>query len=253
MEFDAQVLAKLNFDEHGLIPAVVQEASTGEVLMVAYMNRESLQKSLATGQTWFWSRSRQELWWKGATSGHFQEVQEILADCDYDTLLVRVDQVGGIACHEGLPSCFHHPLTEPLPEILRRAEARLAAKPSAASSEPHPATSHTPSEVLDELCRLIEDRKAVPDPNSYTCRLLNAGVDRICRKVGEEATEVVVAAKNGSRDELTAEAADLIYHLLVLLAANDVAWENVLEELDRRRRAGHGGDGYGGERLKNAP
>ncbi|MGE5554320.1 MAG: bifunctional phosphoribosyl-AMP cyclohydrolase/phosphoribosyl-ATP diphosphatase HisIE [Betaproteobacteria bacterium] len=253
MEFDAQILGKLKFDDDGLIPAVVQEAATGEVLMVAWMNRESLQKTLATGQTWFWSRSRQELWWKGATSGHFQEVQEILADCDYDTLLVRVDQVGGIACHEGVPSCFHHPLTEPLPDIRRQAETRLASKPPAAPAEPRSAASRTPSEVLDELSRLIEDRKAAPDPNSYTCRLLNAGVDRICRKVGEEATEVVVAAKNGSGDELAAEAADLIYHLLVLLAASDVAWENVLDELRKRRSRGHGGDGQGGERLKRSP
>ncbi len=253
VEFDVQVLDQLKYDKEGLIPAVVQEAATGEVLMVAWMNRESLQKTLSTGQTWFFSRSRHELWWKGATSGHFQEVQEILADCDYDTLLVRVDQVGGIACHEGVPSCFHRPLTEPEPQLPRRAEARLAAKPAATPAEPHPVTSPTPSEVLDELYRLIEDRQASPDAESYTCRLLNAGVDRICRKVGEEATEVVVAAKNGAADELAAEAADLVYHLLVLLAATGVGWENVLDELRTRRGKGHGGDGKGGERVKDSP
>jgi phosphoribosyl-ATP pyrophosphohydrolase/phosphoribosyl-AMP cyclohydrolase len=249
MDFDAKVFARLKFDAEGLIPAVVQEAATGEVLMVAWMNRESLQRTLATGQTWFWSRSRQELWWKGATSGHFQEVQEVIADCDWDTLLVRVAQVGGIACHEGVPSCFHHPLTEPWPEILRRAEARLAARPVTAAS----AAAAAPSAVLDDLYRLIEDRKASPDPESYTCRLLDAGLDRLCRKVGEEATEVVVAAKNCSADELSAEAADLLYHLLVLLAASGVAWENVLDELRTRRSQGHGGDGKGGERPKQSP
>ena len=245
MEFDAQILGKLKFDDAGLIPAVVQEASTGEVLMVAWMNREALEKTLATGQTWFWSRSRRELWWKGATSGHFQEVREIVADCDFDTLLLRVDQTGGIACHEGVPSCFHNPLTEPEPRLLRETEARL----TSVSRRP----SRTPAEILDELYRLIQQRQESPDPQSYTCRLLAAGVDRVCRKVGEEATEVVVAAKNGSPDELAAETADLLYHLLVLLVATDTAWENVLDELRKRRSAGHGGDGRGGERPKTAP
>lgn len=257
MEFDPQVLTKLKYDDDGLIPVVVQEYATGEVLMVAWMNRESLMKTLLSGQTWFWSRSRQELWWKGATSGHFQEVQEILADCDYDTLLVRVDQAGGVACHEGVPSCFHYPLTGPVPQILKRAEARVAAERAAAATAAlsaaipaSPATQRAPAEILDELHRTILDRQETPDPNSYTTRLFTAGVDRICRKVGEEATEVVVAAKNGSADELTAEAADLLYHLLVLLAATETPWENVLDELRKRRSGGHGGDGKGGERAK---
>lgn len=252
MEFDARVLAQLRWNKDGLLPAVVQEASTGEVLMVAYMNRESVLKTLSSGQTWFWSRSRQELWWKGATSGHFQEVQEILADCDYDALLVRVDKVGGIACHEGVPSCFHNPLTAPEPVLARSSGDRRSAAGAPSEGLPRlPGPAASPSAVLDELARLIEGRQASPDPNSYTCRLLDAGVDRICRKVGEEATEVVVAAKNGSEDELAAEAADLIYHLLVLLTATGVAWENVLDELRKRRGKGHGGDGKGGERPKS--
>lgn len=257
LEFDRKVLAQLKFDADGLIPAVVQEASTGEVLMVAYLNRESLQKTLATGQTWFWSRSRQELWWKGATSGHFQEVQEITADCDYDTLLVRVDQVGGIACHEGLPSCFHNPLTEPEPALLRRGDPRVTGRypgQPAGQSSPSPAG---PSVVLDDLFQLIQDRQTSPQPESYTSRLFSAGLDRICRKVGEEATEVVIAAKNAAEgagaSELSAEAADLVYHLLVLLAAAGGSWDDVLAELSRRRAAGHGGDGRGGERQKVTP
>ncbi|MGE5623748.1 MAG: phosphoribosyl-ATP diphosphatase, partial [Methanocella sp.] len=176
-----------------------------------------------------------------------------------DTLLVRVDQAGGVACHEGVPSCFHNPLTDPVPQILKRAEARVAAERAAATAAlatvapASPETQRTPAEILDALHRTILDRQETPDPNSYTTRLLTAGVDRICRKVGEEATEVVVAAKNGSSDELTAEAADLLYHLLVLLAATETPWENVLDELRKRKSAGHGGDGKGGERAKTTP
>lgn len=248
MEFAAEVLAKLKFDGDGLIPAVVQEAASGQVLMVAYMNRESLLKTLATGQTWFWSRSRQELWWKGATSGHFQEVQEITADCDYDTLLIRVDQVGGIACHEGVASCFHNPLTEPEPAIMRRGDPRVTGAQPSGSAGSAPAAF-----TLDDLVRLIRERKEHPQGDSYTCRLFSAGLDRICRKVGEEASEVIIAAKNEIPEELASEAADLVYHLLVLLAENDVPFSAVLTELSRRHSAGHGGDGRGGERVKLTP
>jgi phosphoribosyl-ATP pyrophosphohydrolase/phosphoribosyl-AMP cyclohydrolase len=225
--------------------------------MVAFMNRESLKKTLATGQTWFWSRGRQELWWKGATSGHFQEVQEIVADCDYDCLLVRVDQVGGIACHEGVPSCFHNPVTqsgEPDLSVFRPKERRgSAAVPEAASGSAHGAAAAREAGgegVLEELDRVIRDRQAAPEADSYTSRLFRAGLDRICRKVGEEATETIIAAKNGVPDELAGEAADLLYHLQVLLAAGGVAWADVLAELSHRRSDGHGGDGHGGERPK---
>lgn len=245
MEFDPRVLTQLNYDEQGLIPAVVQEAHTGQVLMVAFMNRESLKKTLATGQTWFWSRSRQELWWKGATSGHFQEVQEITADCDYDCLLVKVEQVGGIACHEGVPSCFHNPLTVSLEDELavfrpKQRQATVSGQVSASGQ----------ADLLAELDRVIRKRQAEPEAESYTSRLFSAGLDRICRKVGEEATETVIAAKNGLPAELAGEASDLLYHLQVLLAAAGVSWADVLAELSRRREAGHGGDGKGGDRPK---
>lgn len=242
MQYSSAVFDKLVFDSAGLIPAVVQEAETGDVLMVAYMNRESLAKTLATGQTWFFSRSRQELWWKGATSGHFQEVVAIEADCDYDTLLVRVEQVGGIACHEGAKSCFHNSLTDgdevaslrPAPGPWHAGMAPLAQRTLAAE----PTAPH--AGLLHELEAVILARKAVPDPDSYTAKLLMAGIDRICRKIGEETAEVIVAAKNESVTELTYEAGDLIYHLMVLLAAEDVSLDAVLDELARRRKD-HGG------------
>ncbi|MGE5507287.1 MAG: bifunctional phosphoribosyl-AMP cyclohydrolase/phosphoribosyl-ATP diphosphatase HisIE [Chitinophagales bacterium] len=247
MKADRKVLAKLKYDAQGLIPAIVTDAESGQVLMLAYMNREALAKTLETGQTWFWSRSRQELWWKGATSGHYQLVQEITADCDFDTLLIRVEQVGGIACHEGVPSCFHNPLTlsskeageeEDLETLLRRMAAK-SRRPGAAGT----------GDVLADLFATIQLRQHNPIPESYTNRLLSAGVDRICRKVGEEATEVVIAAKNASAAELAAEAADLLYHLQVLLAASGVEWEAALDVL-REREGRHGGDGKGGERPK---
>jgi phosphoribosyl-ATP pyrophosphohydrolase/phosphoribosyl-AMP cyclohydrolase len=243
MQFSRSVLDQLRYDASGLIPAVVQEFDTGKVLMVAYMNRESLGKTLETGQTWFYSRSRQQLWWKGATSGHYQEVIAIEADCDYDTLLIQVEQVGGIACHEGQKSCFHNPLTGG-----DEGEALVGAVPSTGL---HHSPGHQPrgaegpglpanAGLLHELESVILARKAVPDPESYTAKLMLAGIDRICRKVGEETAEVIVAAKNESPAELTYEAGDLIYHLLVLLAAEDVSLDAVLDEL-ARRRSGHGG------------
>jgi phosphoribosyl-ATP pyrophosphohydrolase/phosphoribosyl-AMP cyclohydrolase len=245
MEVDRKVLARLKYDGQGLIPAIVTDAESGQVLMLAYMNRESLAKTLETGQTWFWSRSRQELWWKGATSGHYQLVQEITADCDFDTLLIRVEQVGGLACHEGVPSCFHNAVTgknaadeEDLETLLRR---------MAAKSRPAGGTG----DVLADLFATIQLRQHNPIPESYTNRLLTAGVDRICRKVGEEATEVVIAAKNASPTELASEAADLLYHLQVLLAASGVDWEAALDVL-REREGRHGGDGKGGERPKSS-
>ena len=205
----------LTFDEQGLIPTVVQERETGEVLMLAYMNAESLERTIATGETHFWSRSRDRLWRKGETSGHTQTVVEIRFDCDADALLVRVHQ-RGVACHTGERSCFHRTLVEP-----------DSSAPSGTAS----------SAILDELFAVIRDRKENPCPDSYTANLLSDGVERVLKKVGEEAAEVIIAAMGDDRDEIVYETADLLYHLLVLLAERGVEPEAVYAELRRRRRA----------------
>ena len=203
---------ELRFDERGLISAVVQEADTGEVLMVAWMNREALEATLATGLAHFWSRSRGRLWQKGETSGHTQHVQRIDADCDADTLLVQVHQEG-VACHTGARTCFF---------------ARLDRD---AGEDPAPAG------MLGRLERLIEGRKASPPEGSYTAALLARGEAAICRKVGEEAVEVVTAALGGEGDRrLVEEVADLWFHTLVLLGARGIPLRDVLRELARRHR-----------------
>lgn len=206
MKVDVQ---EVKFDRDGLVPTVVQDATSGEVLMVAYMNKESLQKTIETGQTHFWSRSRQELWRKGQTSGHTQAVKSISVDCDGDTLLVRAEQTG-VACHTGNRSCFFRELTQ--------------------SSEPMAGFA----EVVGDLARVIHDRKEKMPEGSYTTKLFSSGVDRILKKVGEEAGEVIIAAKNHNKGEIAWEVSDLLYHLLVLLEQEGVGLEDVARELQNR-------------------
>jgi phosphoribosyl-ATP pyrophosphohydrolase/phosphoribosyl-AMP cyclohydrolase len=201
----------IHWDERGLAPAIVQDAHTGQVLMLAYMSRESLARTLESGETWFWSRSRGELWHKGATSGSSQRLVEARYDCDADTLLLRVEPAGP-ACHTGHQTCFYRRLPD-------GAEAELVA--AAGGVVPH-------------LEAVIEDRKANPRPGSYTCRLFEAGLAQMARKVGEEAIEVVVAAQGETGERLVSEVADLAYHVLVLLAARDLSWADVEAELARR-------------------
>ena len=203
----------VQFDDRGLIPAVVQNATSGRVLMVAFMNQESLHKTLETGAVHFWSRSRNELWRKGATSGHVMKVVEVIADCDQDCLLVRV-QPEGPACHTGQTSCFFTPL---LSDTGSPGETVF-------------------SETIGELSELIRDRHQTRPEGSYTVRLFDGGVDRIAKKVGEEAAEVIIAAKNNDAAELCRESADLLYHLLVLWEQAGVTPAAVGEELKRRRR-----------------
>lgn len=206
-EFD---INELRFDAHGLIPAIIQDSSTGEVLMMAYMNRDSVVKTLESGQTWFWSRSRQQLWHKGETSGHYQNVNEISYDCDADCLLVKVNQVGA-ACHTGKKTCFHN-------EIYSNKY-----------------NSKTSSEILNEVYKVILQRKRELPEGSYTTYLFTKGLDKILKKVGEEAAEVIIGAKNRSRDEVVYEVSDLLYHLLVLLCEQDITPQEVYEELAKRR------------------
>lgn len=205
---------QLKFDENGLIPAIVQDAVSKTVLTLAYMNRESMQKSLETKETWFWSRSRQELWHKGATSGNTQRIVSMKADCDGDSLVVQVVP-NGPACHTGAYSCF---AGEMLPEeetIEKSGSDRYA--------------------ILGELEQLIAEREAERPEGSYTTYLFEKGVDKILKKVGEEAAEVIIAAKNRDPQELRYEASDLIFHLLVLLREQKLPLDEVLSELERRR------------------
>ncbi|NGQ95701.1 bifunctional phosphoribosyl-AMP cyclohydrolase/phosphoribosyl-ATP diphosphatase HisIE [Brevibacillus sp. SYP-B805] len=208
---------RLRFDEEGLIPAIVQDAVSKEILTLAYMNKESLTKTLETGETWFWSRSRQELWHKGATSGHTQRVVSLRVDCDGDALIVQVVP-NGPACHNGTYTCF--------------AESVALA---AAADEPKRAETSDRFAILNELEALVAAREVERPEGSYTTYLFEKGVDKILKKVGEEAAEVIIAAKNRSHDELRYEAADLLYHLLVLLREQKLPLDEVLHELKTRR------------------
>jgi phosphoribosyl-AMP cyclohydrolase / phosphoribosyl-ATP pyrophosphohydrolase len=205
-------------NDEQLIPAVVQDHLTGEVLMLAYMNREALEKTKATGYTWFWSRSRQKLWNKGETSGNRQAVKEIRYDCDEDTFLLLVEQIGDCACHTGARSCFY-----------RRswpAEANVADSPPKFSAA---------DDILSELDELIRRRKIDLPDSSYTAQLFQEGLERICAKVAEESGEVIKAAREETDDRVAAEAADLVYHLLVLLAQRGLGLAEVKDELRARR------------------
>jgi phosphoribosyl-ATP pyrophosphohydrolase/phosphoribosyl-AMP cyclohydrolase len=196
---------KVSFDEHGLVPVIVQDAHTREVLTLAYMNQESLARTLETGQTWFWSRSRNELWHKGATSGNTQDVVTLATDCDNDAIVVLVEPAGP-ACHTGARSCFDLQLPE-----------------------------QQPGDLLYELYEVIKSRKQERPAGSYTAYLFDNGLDKILKKVGEEAAETIIAAKNEDRQQLIAETADLLYHLLVMLVQREVNLDEVRGELAQRR------------------
>ena len=201
------MIERIRFDEKGLVPVVVQDAHTKEVLTVAYMNKESLVKTIESGETWFYSRSRQELWHKGATSGHTQKVVAIKTDCDQDALVVEV-LPDGPACHNGTTTCF----TE---VVQQNAEVGSV-------------------EMIAKLVSVIEKREQEMPVGAYTTYLFDKGIDKICKKVGEEATEVVIGAKNRDVEEVKWEAADLIYHLLVLLQEQKVSIYDVLHVLKKR-------------------
>ena len=205
---------ELKFDEKGLIPAVVQNKDTKEVLMVAYMNQESFNKTLETGRATFFSRSRGQLWTKGETSGIFMYVSEIRVDCDEDCLVLLVSPAGP-ACHTGNRTCFYRKVEEgKLVEDKEREDL---------------------SDVMSVDEATVWDRKKNPEDGSYTNYLFTKGEDKILKKVGEEAAEVVIAGKNRDKDEISYETADLIYHLTVMLADNDMTWNDIYREMKRRR------------------
>lgn len=205
----------LRYDDRGLVPAVVQDVADGTVLMVGFMNSEAVSRTLSSGDVWFWSRSRSALWHKGETSGNYLRVIEVAADCDNDTVLIQV-RPEGPTCHTGERSCFN--------ATLGAANAGYGGSTSGQLS-------------VDGLWAIIAQRAAEPEQGSYTNHLLSAGVDRIGRKIGEEAAETIIAAKNHTPDELTAEVSDLLYHMLVLMAAEGVALTDVYAELGRRHGA----------------
>ena len=212
----------IKFDAHGLVPAIIQDARSGQVLMMAYMNAEALDKTLASGQTWFYSRSRQELWMKGESSGHVQQVKEILYDCDGDTLLIKVEQTGA-ACHTGHYSCFYRDRDgrEVEPQVFDPAAVYDGEKSRG---------------ILYELYDVIKERQAQLPEGSYTTYLFTKGLDKILKKVGEENAEVIIAAKNRSPEELIYETSDLLYHLLVLLVEQGVTLDQIFTELASRRK-----------------
>ncbi len=202
----------IKFDEKGLVSAVVQHAKTGEVLMVAYMNEETLDMTIKTKKATFWSRSRQEVWVKGETSGNYLNVTKILVDCDEDCLLIKAIPEGP-ACHTGKRTCFYR-------ELENGEEIDL---------------TEDLSYIVKEEQQTIIDRKKDPQAGSYTNYLFEKGDDKILKKVGEEAAEVVIAGKNRDKDEIKYEVADLMYHLSVMLVHNDMTWEDIYEEMKKRR------------------
>ena len=200
---------ELTLNSDGLVPVVVQDYKTREVLMVAYMNKAAYLHTIKSGRMTYYSRSRKEQWIKGETSGHFQYVKEMKADCDKDTILAKVAQVGA-ACHTGNHSCFFN-------EIMKKEY-----------DETNPLT------VFESVSGVIKDRKVHPKEGSYTNYLFDKGIDKILKKLGEEATEIVIAAKNPNANEIKYEIADFLYHMMVLMVEKGVSWEEITEELAKR-------------------
>ncbi len=201
---------ELKKNSDGLVPVIVQDDRTNEVLMMAYMNEEAYLQTLSLGKMTYYSRSRNELWLKGATSGHFQYVKSLYADCDMDTILARVSQIGA-ACHTGSKSCFFR-------EIAKKDYVKET----------------NPLEVFEQVFAVIQDRKVNPKEGSYTNYLFDKGIDKILKKLGEEATEIVIAAKNPNSNEIKYEISDFLYHMMVLMAEKQVTWEDITNELANR-------------------
>ena len=261
------ILEMVKYNADGLIPAVTQDIRTDEVLMLAWMNEESLKKTVETGKVHYYSRSRQKLWLKGETSGHFQKVRSVSVDCDGDTLLLKVEQTGA-ACHTGHRSCFFTRLeadelkagadikdintAKKLTESLSMQEAQstegsaqnmaVTVQRSAAEESRTDGESITDgesktagAEVLGEVFDVIADRLVHPKEGSYTNYLFTKGLDKILKKIGEEAGEVMIASKNGDSKEISAEIADLIYHIMVLLVERGMSLNEIYDELDHRK------------------
>ncbi|QUI23306.1 bifunctional phosphoribosyl-AMP cyclohydrolase/phosphoribosyl-ATP diphosphatase HisIE [Vallitalea pronyensis] len=211
----------LKLNKNGLIPVVTQDIDSNEVLMVAYMNKEAFDKTLETKKVHYYSRSRQCLWLKGETSGHYQTLKHMALDCDEDTLLVKVQQEG-VACHTGAYSCFYKEIDL---ETKNMVEMGDRTKPK----------SESVLSIFEEVYNIILDRKKNPKEGSYTNYLFDKGIDKILKKVGEETAEVIIGSKNEGNEEVIYEVSDLIYHLSVLMVEKDVTWDDICNELGKRR------------------
>lgn len=227
------IINEIKFDSQGLVPVIVQDYKSDEVLMLAYMNREAFRKTVETGTMHYWSRSRQKLWLKGETSGHFQHVKSLKLDCDGDTLLATVEQVEA-ACHTGHYSCFYRELEG---AKIRETKYKVFDPEKAGTPASDPVSEDTAGKagVLQEVYDVIVDRTINPKEGSYTNYLFDKGLDKILKKVGEETSEVIIAAKNKNKDEVRYEIADLFYHVFVLMVERGVALDDIYDELRKRR------------------
>ncbi len=216
-QLSQEFIEKIRFNEKGLVPAIAQDWLDGAILMMAWMNKLSLEESLKTGEVHYWSRSRKEIWHKGETSGHIQKLKQIRLDCDSDAILLSIEQVGSIACHKGVRSCFFK-------------DNKLSFQ-----TNEEPVFLPPLTDACSELFQTIKDRDLNPQPDSYTNSLLEGGDNKILKKIGEEAAEVVMACKDKNKESIANEAADLIYHLQVALRYNNVDWKDVLAILHKRR------------------
>ncbi len=211
-----EILNEVKFDSNGLVTCVIQDYHSKKVRMTAYMNKEALEKTLETKQMTYYSRSRQSLWVKGETSGYFQYMKGLSIDCDGDCLLFQIEQVGGISCHTGNSSCFYRDLDEDVEITINRGKIQ------------------TSDNELINLENTIVDRIKNPKEGSYTNYLVDKGDNKILKKVGEEASEIIIACKDNKKEEIVFEITDLIYHLTVEMATKEISWNEVFEELKKR-------------------
>ncbi len=218
-----ELLSQVKYDVNGLVPVIAQDAHSKKVRMLAYMNEEALIKTLQTGKVHYYSRSRKKLWLKGETSGNFQYLKSMSIDCDGDTLLLQIEQVNGISCHTGNSSCFYRELKEEIQEN-DKTEAKADEKSGIKTDN-----------MLSRLYDTVMDRKLNPKSGSYTNYLFDKGINKILKKIGEESAETIIAAKEDDKNELVFEIADLMYHLTVLMAEKGVSWEDIEDELSKRK------------------
>jgi phosphoribosyl-ATP pyrophosphohydrolase/phosphoribosyl-AMP cyclohydrolase len=236
----SEILSQIKFSQEGLIPAIIQDDKTKQVLMLAYINRESLEKTLKEGRTCFYSRSRRELWFKGSTSGNTQLVKKIVLDCDNDTLLVLVEQKG-VACHTGNYSCFFKEIKgDKIEEIKLESPIYLqkeqTEKIKSSQGESRSKQLEIDSEIIDEIYKVIKDRKLNYKNDSYVCKLLANSEGMLPKKIGEEAAEVIIALKDKDKDAIIYEVADLWFHTLVALGNCNISPQDIFKELKKRRK-----------------
>jgi len=236
----SEILSQIKFNKEGLIPVIIQNEKTNQVLMLAYMNRESLEKTLEEGRTCFYSRSRRELWFKGSTSGNIQSVKKIVLDCDNDSLLILVEQKGA-ACHTGNYSCFFKEIKDDKIEEIKLEspiylQKEQVGKIKSSQGESRGEQLEIDSEIIGEIYKVIKDRKLNYKNDSYVCKLLANSEDMLPKKIGEEAAEVIIALKDKDKNAIIHEVADLWFHTLVALGSCNISPQDVFKELKKRRK-----------------